>query len=255
MQNNTFSQLIIGQKTIYLDRVASTNDYLKENLSKFKPQDEGTAILAGHQYAGRGQRQNVWIAEPGKNLTLSVLLYPKHIPIQNQFDLSAAVALACMHFVQKHCSQEVRIKWPNDIYVQDKKIGGILIENKIKNTGIAASIVGIGLNINQSNFTDNSKSSSLKVLNSQEDYNLKVLASELFEQLTFFYHLTQKDPQKIRDLFNLNLYWHSQWHNFEDATGIFEGKIEAVNESGALIIQDKALELRTFYPKEVKFVR
>ncbi|UZJ65344.1 hypothetical protein OKW96_03830 [Sphingobacterium sp. KU25419] len=100
MQNNTFSGLIIGQNVITVDRVSSTNDYFKDNLSKFKPQDEGSAILAVEQYAGKGQRGNMWITEPGKNIITSILVYPHFLKIDEQFALSCAICLGIMKWLK-----------------------------------------------------------------------------------------------------------------------------------------------------------
>lgn len=115
----------------------------------------GTVIAADSQTAGRGQRGNSWEAEPGKNLTFSLLLEPEHIPARRQFAISRAVALAicdCLrHWLSNH-ADEIAIKWPNDIYVGNRKICGILIENSLQADRICRTVVGIGLNVNQTVF-------------------------------------------------------------------------------------------------------
>lgn len=151
LQNNTFSRLSLRQNLIVLDELSSTNDYLKELLSNIKPLREGTAIMARHQTRGRGQRGSTWLTTKDENLTFSVLLYPDNLAVEETFRLNMLICLG----IQQALSQyqiEATVKWPNDIYVQDKKIGGILIENKLKGGLIRSSIIGIGLNVNQQSF-------------------------------------------------------------------------------------------------------
>lgn len=115
----------------------------------------GTVVVADTQTAGRGQRGNSWEAEPGKNLTFSMLLEPEHIPARRQFAISRAVALAisdCLSHWLRNSADEIAIKWPNDIYVGDRKICGILIENSLQGDRICRTIVGVGLNVNQTTF-------------------------------------------------------------------------------------------------------
>lgn len=137
-----------------LDSCASTNAVLAERTDA----QHGTVIATRTQTAGRGQRGNSWEAEPGKNLTFSLLLCPKGFPAVRQFELSMLVALGVADtlnslFAQLGCRDlEARIKWPNDIYIGDEKIAGILIENQLGGVGIDRSIVGIGLNVNQTEF-------------------------------------------------------------------------------------------------------
>lgn len=115
----------------------------------------GTVVVAENQTAGRGQRGNSWEAEPGMNLTFSLLLEPEHIPARRQFAISRAVALAitdCLSHWLRNSADDIAIKWPNDIYVGDRKICGILIENSLQGDRICRSIVGVGLNVNQTVF-------------------------------------------------------------------------------------------------------
>ena len=138
---------------IALERVketTSTNDYLAQ-LCKESKAKEFYTVMADIQTKGKGQRGNSWESEAGKNLTFSIVLYPTALEAPKQFCLSMLAALAC-HEALDNYTNGFSIKWPNDIYWKDKKIGGILIENELEGEYIVQSIIGIGLNINQEVF-------------------------------------------------------------------------------------------------------
>ena len=135
-------------RIIHLDTVGSTSSYL---ASLGAEAAHGTVVMAREQTAGRGQRGNSWEAEPGMNITLSLMLHPKGLPPARQFVISRAVSLAIVGMLDKYVD-DVTIKWPNDIYIGDRKICGILIENTITGSTINRCIVGIGLNVNQTEF-------------------------------------------------------------------------------------------------------
>ena len=112
MQNNTFSALFIGQNLVKLSSVAATNNYLKDLVSNSGPLAEGSVIMADHQFAGKGQLQNVWESEAGKNLTISILLKPTFLGIEQQFELNKAVSLALLDVLKPLLGSKVLIKWP-----------------------------------------------------------------------------------------------------------------------------------------------
>ena len=164
--------LFIGQNSINLKSIDSTNSYASELLRQNAPL-EGTMIYTFDQHNGRGQRGNTWYSQPNKNATLSYILYPTFLQIEKQFLLNKITCLAVADLMaeiighSKGLTQKdkaVQIKWPNDIYVGNKKISGILIENTLRETSIRSSIVGIGININQTDFTDAINATSLALL-------------------------------------------------------------------------------------------
>src|SRR5690606_25093723 len=126
--------------------------YLKNELSKSTPLHEGTVIMAVDQYAGKGQQGTVWQSEPGKNLTFSLLLTPFFLSPKHQFRLTVAVSVALVRALATLLGERVAIKWPNDLYVGDRKIGGMLIENILQGPRWKSAIIGIGLNVNQTVF-------------------------------------------------------------------------------------------------------
>lgn len=251
MQNNNISGLIIGQNIIYLDKVASTNDYLRELLSNFKPLAEGTAILAEEQFQGKGQRGSTWVSEPGKNLTTSILLKPHFLSIEQQFALSASVAIAVVKWLKSKTELPVTVKWPNDIYVGSKKIAGILIENKLKGNKIDASIIGIGININQVNFDTATTITSLSTLTDRDDYVIKDLAVELFASLQTEYNTLYTQSWRFQlDHYNELLFWKGEEKPFLVAGEKKTGIIKAVGIDGQLqvLIDNK---LHKFNIKEI----
>lgn len=129
-----------------IDECASTNAAIRRDAP------HGYALMALRQTAGRGQRGNTWEAEPGRNITLSLMLRPHDLDATRQFEVSEAVALGILDLLRELGIDGVSVKWPNDIYVSDRKICGILIENALSGSKIARSIAGIGLNVNQTEF-------------------------------------------------------------------------------------------------------
>ena len=157
--NNT---LFIGKFSFHLSSIDSTNKFAHNLISKTNP-IEGTAIRADEQTAGRGQFGSKWQANPRENITISIILCPKFLLVKQQFLLNAAMALGVYDFINEIIgySSELTIKWPNDIYVGNQKIAGILIENSIQQDVINNSIIGIGLNINQKTFSAKQKTLAL----------------------------------------------------------------------------------------------
>lgn len=140
-----------GKNLIQLNQTDSTNIHLTQ-LAQDNNLPEGTVVNAAFQTHGKGQRNNSWEAEKGMNITFSVLYKPHFLPLSKHFLLSKAISLGVFDYLNCICA-EVKVKWPNDIYVGNKKIAGILIENSIKGNNIYQSVIGIGININQSNFS------------------------------------------------------------------------------------------------------
>lgn len=160
-----------------IDRCASTNS----GIDRSAP--HGFALMAREQTAGRGQRGNFWEAEPGMNITLSVMLRPDNLPAIRQFEISEAVALAVADTVEASGIKGVAVKWPNDIYVGDRKIAGILIENSIRGANIAYSIAGIGLNVNQTVFRSDAPNPISISLLTGKTYDLGEMAAAMVRRI------------------------------------------------------------------------
>ncbi|MCR8560821.1 biotin--[acetyl-CoA-carboxylase] ligase [Mucilaginibacter sp. BJC16-A38] len=255
MQNNIFSGLFVGQNFVTIKEVDSTNNFLKELASNSKPVIEGTVIMAESQYAGRGQQQNGWHAEPGKNLTFSLLLKPAFLAITDQFDLTRAVSLGVFDVLQPLLGHQLRIKWPNDIYYSDQKLGGMLIENMIQGGQIKNAIVGIGLNINQEQFPKNLPNAvSVKQI-LHRDYDLKILLSEICRHIEKYYlDLKAGKISFVRNEYLNRLYRLNEEKVYRSKDGIFKGIIRDVKDNGILVVENNNKEEIEFSLKEIEFL-
>lgn len=255
MQNNTFLTLFVGQTIVKLSEVDSTNTYVKELLSNSKPLLDGTVIMADHQFAGRGQNNNVWESKPGENLTFSIYLNPTFLAVNQQFELNKAVCLGIIDYLNLIIGDEFKIKWPNDIYYQDKKIGGILIENITKGYQLKDSVVGIGLNINQKEFGDlNNRASSLsKILH--QNYDLDKLLAQICQSIEKRYlQLKAGKLQLLHDDYLKRLFRINELHQYSIENQNFEGIIKGVTPTGRLTLQLLGGKLMDLDLKEVKFI-
>lgn len=245
--------LFTGQNIVEITCVDSTNNYVKNLLVSERP-TEGTAVLAHTQSAGRGQIGNIWASEPGKNLTVSYVFYPSFLEATKQFYLNIAVALAIKDCCELLLDDEVKIKWPNDIYYRDKKIAGILIENSISGSNLTSSIIGIGLNVNQAEFHPSVPNpSSLKLIKGKEFVVADVL-NQLSHFLEKYYlQLRQQHFNFLDKAYTVALYRYQQTHEFKQGDKLLRGEINGVTKEGKLILHSNGKELR-FAFKEVEYV-
>ncbi|MCF6360661.1 MAG: biotin--[acetyl-CoA-carboxylase] ligase [Cyclobacteriaceae bacterium] len=233
----------------YLPSCHSTNEAATDLLTNGL--EEGTLVITDNQTNGKGQRGNFWEAEPFKNLTFSLILKPSFLPIQNQFKLTQIISTGIASAVQSFVSKTVKIKWPNDIYVGNKKVGGILIQNNVKGNRIDYSVIGIGLNVNQAGFTTPNAISLMNMLGESLDLNkvLEELTSSIFAQ----YSLLKKGETKhIEDEYHQLLYQLKEFKNYE-AKERFVGKIIGVDPLGRLLIET-GTSVKCFQNQEVKFL-
>lgn len=247
------SPLFIGKNLIELNTVDSTNNYAKEMLNGQRP-PEGTCIITNEQTSGRGQMGNVWLSEPGKNITLSLILYPTFLDLSKQFFLSMAVALGVKDFCESVLQDEVKIKWPNDVCYGDCKLAGVLIENNISGSKIASSIVGVGINVNQTVFEENAKNPTSLAAITDSEHNLNNLTNELYFYIEKYYmQLRQLHFNFLDKAYTVAMYRYQQTHEFKKGNQIFRGEIVGVAKDGKLIVQSGEKEFR-FNFKEVEFV-
>jgi len=223
-------------------------------LSNSKPLPEGTVIMAESQYAGRGQQQNRWHSEAGKNLTFSLLLKPGFLPLAQQFDLTRGVSLGIINALEPLLGGQLKIKWPNDIYYADQKLGGILIENLVQGEQIKNSVIGIGLNINQDNFPlEVPNAVSLKQI-LHKDYDLKLLLSEICKNIEVMYlNLKSGRFDVVRKAYLERLYWLNEVKKFKSNDHIFSGRITNVKDNGLLVVDDGTIETE-YNLKEIEFL-
>ena len=212
-------------------------------------------VYTDEQTHGRGQRGSFWHSEPSKNLIFSVFVKLNQFNVERQFELNQAVSLSLISILKKYLS-DIQIKWPNDIMSDNYKIGGILIENTVRNVTIKHSIIGIGLNINQTNFPSHiPNASSLKKLLGK-DFNLEKLLQDIHSSLKDYILLLENNPKNFFQqeyLENLYLWRKISWFQ-DNSQQKFKGKIVGISTEGKLQIELKYKELKEFGFKEVEFL-
>ena len=245
--------------TIWLDEIDSTNEYVRRHIHEL---DNLSVVAALSQSDGRGQRGNSWQSEPERNLLFSVVLRLQ-VQAYDQFVISQMASLAVVDLLGEH-DIEAKIKWPNDIYVGDKKICGILIENAVSGKWISHSIVGIGLNVNQRNFDvsiPNPTSMTLSYPDKSEDFNLHDLLDEYMNILSGyidrFCHITG-GYNRLNQLYLAQLWRRDEESEFIDNTTVpatkFTGTIRGISDVGHLLIKTKEGELKEFAFKDISYI-
>lgn len=244
---------IIGNTIVRLKLTDSTNNYANSQIRE-KELVEGTVFLAYEQTSGRGQLKNSWESSPGKNLLFSIVLFPGFLEIRRQFMLSKVVTLGIYKAIHKYVDN-LRIKWPNDIYSGNQKLGGILIENSIMSGLLKSSVVGIGLNVNQTVFLSNAPNPvSMRTLTNQH-YDCEKILTEVLSGIDDYYTLLRNGEEGKIDLeFISVLYRLNKRHSFRAEKEVFEGEIIGVNEIGQLMIRKADEEILYFQFKEVEFL-
>jgi BirA family biotin operon repressor/biotin-[acetyl-CoA-carboxylase] ligase len=241
-------------KIIKLNAIDSTNRFLKE-LAQEATAENYTIVVANRQTDGKGQRGASWISESDKGLTFSLLYNNLQEAAINLFELNCIVALSIMEALQSISLIKFQIKWPNDILAENKKIGGVLIENSFKNQQEIVSVIGIGINVNQLHFENLPQASSLALLESKT-FDKEEIMIQIAKQLKF----NLENAQKI----GANFYWE-RYHEllykrgvvsaFEDGNGNqFVGKISAVTREGKLQLELENNVLSIFDIKEIKML-
>jgi len=245
--------LAIGDSFIELESVDSTNNYAMA-LAIAGKAPHGTLVFAHDQWAGKGQRGKTWNSTPGANIILSAVLEPVAFPLSAAFGLSVAVALACRDLFGAHAgSDDTTIKWPNDIYWNDRKAGGILIENHLQGDLWVYAIVGIGININQVEFPPTARNPvSLRQITGRS-FDTIGLARDLGRYLDRRYSQWEagRGPALL-EAYNDVLYRRGEEVRLRKDNAVFTTRIERVTPQGQLVTQD-VLE-RRFNFGEVEWV-
>ena len=227
--------LFVGKKLIYLPSCHSTNDIASEIIQKEKIIN-GTVIVTDHQTEGKGQRGNLWESDPKDNLLMSIIIDTSFLDLRNQFYLSIVTSLAIYETLKKLNVDNIKIKWPNDLYIGQKKIGGVLIESTLIGNNLSSSIIGIGINVNQKTFSSERATS---ILNENLDSNLTpfLILEKLCENFEKYYiKLKNENFQMIKSEYLNNLLWINEMKSFRDKKEIIFGKISDILPNGQLII-------------------
>lgn len=243
----------IGHNLFKLESVDSTNSFALELIPKIDP-IEGAVVWAIEQNRGKGRNNNKWESQSGKNLTFSVILYPDFLEADQQFYISKAISLGVFDYICQY-SDSVKIKWPNDIYINDKKIAGILIELSISGNKIHNCVAGIGLNVNQTIFKKNIPNpTSLKLL-LKSDLDLNESLEKLCGYIEKRYlEIANLNFEKINRDYKSNLFRLNEFHCYEYNNDIFEAKITDVDQFGNIFIERKDGSSRYYNISELNFV-
>lgn len=248
--------LFVGQNAIFLPEVESTNSYATALLKNVNLA-EGTVVYTTNQTKGRGQRGNHWISGPGLNLAVSYVLKPTFLHIDKLFFMYIISALA-VHDVMAEMldsSQfDIKIKWPNDILVNSKKIAGILNENILNNTTTNTTVIGIGINVNQENFIGVEKVTSLRLLNSRS-YDINAVLKALNKHLEKYYlQLKNKQFEALLKAYYTHFFKIGEQQGFIVNEKTISFLIKGINDKGLLHLVDNECKDHYFDIKEVKWV-
>ena len=257
---------------INLPRVDSTNNFIRDMLSFGDELSGLTLVVAEAQTAGRGQTGNHWESEPGKNLTFSLLCHPDFLPPSQQFILSQCIALAVLKALQKAIVpivpidtiapiapivpiETIKIKWPNDIYIGDRKICGTLIECDLQGKHISNCIIGTGLNVNQTEFlSDAPNPVSLKQLTGR-DHDREAILGDIIANFNMLYEqIHDGQADSIRQEYMQHLYRRQGFHTFADVRGEFLAEIADIEPTGHLLLRFENGNICRYEFKEVKFI-
>ena len=238
---------------IKLNAIGSTNDWLKNKLQSGNCHD-GDIVWTMNQTKGRGQHSNVWSSDSQKNITFSVFKRFSGLNSDDSFLINCAVTLAIIETLEKFKIPNLKIKWPNDILSANNKIGGVLIENIIKGKKLNASIIGIGINVNQKSFIDLPSAGSM-FLQTNKKYDLKKVFDELLYTHDLFFNLLKK-PDKVELLssFEKSMYKKGEWCQFKTNGSKFLGRIIGVSDHGLLTVEKKSKKVIQYSNGGVKMI-
>lgn len=233
-------------QVINIEETDSTNHWLREHGKG------DMVVVAGYQTAGRGCGTNSWESERGKNLTFSVLLHPTHVLAKDQFIISMANALALADTLDRY-TDGISIKWPNDIYWNDSKLCGTLIETRLQGNHIRDCIIGTGINVNQQRFlSDAPNPVSLYQLTGHDTDLKEILETFLYELGRLFDHWS---PELMRERYRQRLYRRQGLFSYRDKEGLFLAELITVSDDGTLLLLDESGKRHSYRFKEVTFIQ
>ena len=243
-------------RIIRLRETESTNRYLHERLADDEVPSDGTIVVSDFQSGGRGQPGNSWESEAGQNLTFSLLYEPRAMPANRSFRISEIAALSVKHTLDRYTAG-IAVKWPNDVYWHDRKICGMLIENLLEGSAVGRSIIGIGLNLNQTVFrSDAPNPVSLTQITGQRYDPLEILG------LWYGHFCALRDRLEagtdgeadVHRAYVHALYRRDGFHPYADTDGTFEAAIEAIEPGGHLLLRRSDGRISRYAFKEVRFL-
>ena len=240
-------------KIIKLDAIDSTNSYLKKLLNK-KSLDDLTVVVSKHQKQGRGRNGNIWSNKPSLNLAFSIYKRFSDFEIDKKFMLNVISSISVYETLKKYNLFDLTIKWPNDIMTEDKKISGILIENNIRGKKIKHSVIGIGININQSKFKNLPNATSIFIETGKLN-SVETIACELQKILEKNFNLFKINENELIKNYNSLLYKKNETSNFSaNDMSKFQGNIIKVGIDGKITIRVSNKQLSKYSESEIKLI-
>jgi len=250
---NELTTLFTGRKLVKLEETGSTNRFLNELIQK-ETLPEGTTVIADYQESGQGLGGTTWYSEPGSNLLMSVVFRPEFLPVKKIYLISKAIALAIKDFLAEEGIQ-AKIKWPNDIYIDEKKVCGVLIENSLRGSTVLQSVCGIGLNVNQLIFpAEIPNPVSMKMI-SGKTYSIDDCRIKLCRQLEKRYmQIKSQNFNLINNDYLKSLHRFYEMETYESGSEKFSARIIDVEDEGRLVIKKENGTILRFAFKEIKFL-
>ncbi|WP_147679141.1 biotin--[acetyl-CoA-carboxylase] ligase [Algibacter pacificus] len=241
-------------RIIKLNATHSTNSYLRELFTR-ADLDDFTVVSAKKQTKGRGQMGTIWESGTAKNLTFSVFKDVSSLGMEQRFYISVVVALSTFKTLKVLGIPNLSIKWPNDILSANKKVCGILIENVIKQSQLQASIIGVGLNVNQTDFGNLPKASSLKLISGKVFVLDEILVTLILNMKYYFRILEVGNLELLKQEYETNLFRKNKPSTFKDAEGLmFSGFIKGISSDGKLEVLIEDDIIKTFDLKEISLL-
>lgn len=241
----------LGHSFTFFEELPSTNSYAKKVASASSL--HGALVLADHQTGGRGQSERKWIVQPKQNLTFSLVFEPQKA--ERFIVLTLSCALAISEVINARTKLQAKLKWPNDILFNGKKLCGILTETQFSGNHLERMIVGIGLNINQTDFTDGLENTATSLAKETGvTYEREKLLAEILQKIEYRYrHWSQFSPELIQAI-NQTLIGYGQWTHLKVNDQLLEGeyKFLGVNETGELVALNQEFEVQKFAFEQVR---
>ncbi len=240
-------------KIIKLDAIDSTNSYLKKLLNK-ESLDDLTVVVSEHQTQGKGRNGNIWLNKPSLNLAFSIYKRFSDFEIDKKFMLNVISSISVYEILKKYNLLDLTIKWPNDIMTANKKISGILIENNVRGNSIKNSVIGVGININQSEFKNLPNATSIFIETGKLN-SIDIIAQELQKALEKNFNLFKINENELIKNYNSLLYKKNEISNFSaNHMSKFQGKIIKVGIDGKITIRVSNKQLSKYSESEIKLI-
>ena len=236
----------------YVDELESTNLSLWK-LSEEQELSDFYTLSTGFQRKGKGQDQNVWESAKNQNILMSMMLYPSFLPAADAFQISRWAAISIFDYLNSQGFRDVKIKWPNDIYIGKRKVAGILIQNAISGSHLSKSMIGIGLNLNQLDFVSDALNPVSLAQITDQKYQIQEELKSLVKSLQRNYHLIIDEPQKLIDKYHHLLFQLHEWAYYQTENARIEARILGVDSFGRLILEEKSGVKKHFDIKEIKW--